>query len=97
KQKSDNCELCEREMELTFHHLIPRKMHDRQVIKKQFDKFYLIDYGCWVCEDCHRQIHRIFNHIELAQTYNTIEKIKAHVEVNKFLLWVSKQSKRVKR
>ena len=41
--------------------------------------------------------HRKINHHDLALEYNTIDKLLTHPEINKFVKWVSKQYKKVKR
>ena len=95
--KPNNCELCRRELELTFHHLIPKKMHNKRPIKRKFEPEYLNSYGIWICEDCHKMIHRTLKHNELAFIFNTKEKLLEQEEIKKFVDWVSKQDKRVKR
>ena len=95
--KTDFCELCEREVELTFHHLIPKKMHNKRPIKRRYEPDFLHEYGIWVCGDCHKMIHRTFDHKELAFIYNSKEKLIEHEGMAKFLDWVKKQDKKVKR
>ncbi len=81
------CELCEREMEeLTVHHLIPKQKNGR--------------YGPTIdiCSACHRQIHTLYDNKRLARELNTLEKLKAEPQMEKFISWVKKQKsdKRVK-
>lgn len=81
------CELCEREMdELTVHHLIPKQKNGRHGPT--------ID----ICSACHRQIHTLYDNKRLARELNTLEKLKAEPQMEKFLSWVKKQKsdKRVK-
>ena len=33
----EHCELCQRERELTFHHLIPKKVHRRAFFRRTYD------------------------------------------------------------
>jgi hypothetical protein len=40
---------------------------------------------------CHNKVHSLFNEKELARTYNTLEKILAQEEVQKFVAWVKKK------
>lgn len=94
--KDEICATCRRERETTFHHLIPKKMHRKRVVQEQFSKEELMHTGIWVCRDCHKEIHRIFSHQELAETYNSLQALLNHDRFNSFLNWVKKQSKSVK-
>jgi hypothetical protein len=40
---------------------------------------------------CHNKVHSLFNEKELARTYNTLEKILAQEDVQKFVAWVKKK------
>lgn len=37
---------------------------------------------------CHRQIHALFTETQLARHYSTVEALKAHPEIAKFVAWV---------
>ncbi|WP_157871842.1 hypothetical protein [Gloeothece verrucosa] len=79
------CPLCEREMKrLTVHHLVPRQA----VKRKKAEAGPTID----ICSACHHQIHTLFSNIELAQHLNTLEKLKNAPQMEKFLLWLKKQT-----
>ena len=94
----DKCELCEREdMELTFHHLIPKCQHGKKSIKKMFDREEMQTRGIDVCRDCHPMIHKFISNKDLARKYNTKEVLLEHEEIAKFVEWVSKQRKKAKR
>ncbi|MGI8314480.1 HNH endonuclease [Halobacillus mangrovi] len=74
------CDLCERSpVTTTEHHLIPRQ------------------YGgvegptVLLCSACHRQIHALFTNEELAAFYHTLERLKDHPDVRKYIKWVKKQ------
>ncbi|HEY9798748.1 MAG TPA: HNH endonuclease [Leptolyngbyaceae cyanobacterium] len=78
------CELCQREMDkLTVHHLVPRQNTKR---KKQ-DPGETVN----ICSACHRQIHTLFDNKLLAKELNTLEKLSAEPQMEKFLMWVRKQ------
>lgn len=78
------CQLCEREMSrLTVHHLIPRQA----VKRKKSDPGPTVE----ICHPCHQQIHSLFSNIELAQSLNTLEKLKEDPNMKKFLGWITKQ------
>jgi hypothetical protein len=93
----ENCELCDREKELTFHHLIPKCQHSKKSIKKIFDKKEMQTRGLDLCGDCHPMIHKFIKNKDMARTYNTKEMLLSHEEVAKFVTWVSKQNKKAKR
>ena len=69
---------------LSIHHLIPRQYTKR----KKAAAGQTID----ICSACHRQIHAFFENKRLAQELNTIETLKNEPQMQKFLLWVSKQN-----
>lgn len=84
------CCLCKRETDLTFHHLIPRKVHRRAYFKKNFSKLEL-NTGIDVCRQCHRGIHKTYNEMELAKQFNSIDKIMIDPVLSKHVSWVAKQ------
>ena len=75
------CTLCEREIPEEYrgkHHLTPRaKGGDETII---------------VCTDCGNQIHMLFTNNELRDLYNTVESLKAHPAMRKWIKWVQKKS-----
>jgi hypothetical protein len=40
---------------------------------------------------CHSEIHARFTEAELAREYHTVEALRAHPEMAKFLAWVAKR------
>ena len=91
-----NCELCNREKQLTFHHLIPKKNHKINYIKKKYSSININTYGINICRDCHKMIHKLIPHKSLALEYNSKEKLQNHSDLKKFILWVKTQTKKVK-
>ena len=89
-------ELCQRDKKLTFHHLIPKKNHKIKHIQKRFLSFDLNTYGIMTCIDCHKMIHKLIPHKLLALEYNSKEKLINHPELEKFIIWVRLQTKKVK-
>lgn len=73
EDEEDKCEMCEREMRLTRHHLIPKLMHARYKAKG-FTREEL-NTCALICRVCHSAVHHFFSGKELAQKYNTIEKL----------------------
>lgn len=91
------CELCEREVSTTSHHLIPRQVHSKNWCKRMFTREETKTRRADLCRDCHPMVHQYFSHAELGRTYNTVEMLLTHEKVIKFVTWVSKQHKKAKR
>ena len=87
------CELCQRDRRLTFHHLIPATLHSNRWFKKNFTREEM-EQGVLLCTDCHAAVHRFISHKDLARDWNTLEKLRAHPDVEKFVGWVSRQQGR---
>ena len=92
-QAPDRCSLCGRVTKLgtNEHHLIPRTLHSNKWFKKRFSREDLrrtID----VCRDCHGAIHRLVpDEKELGRFYNTLESLRTHETIAKFVAWIRKQ------
>jgi len=71
------CPLCERPIPPGAgdeHHLVPRSRGGRQT--------------ALLHRICHRQLHALFSETELARDYASVEALKAHPDVARFLEWV---------
>ena len=92
------CVLCERDLILTYHHLIPKLMHKRRWVKELYTTEQLQE-GIWVCKPCHSAIHRFIPHGELARTFHTVDQLLTHEDLGRFVRWSSKQrrTKKVRR
>lgn len=44
-----------------------------------------------LCIPCHKQIHALFTNEELAMNLSTVEMLKQHPDIQKFLKWIKKQ------
>jgi 5-methylcytosine-specific restriction endonuclease McrA len=79
KTITEKCSLCNRPFgkHIEEHHLIPKTFKGKDLIKLH--------------PACHRQIHIILSERELANYYNTIEKLLEHTEIQKFVKWISKK------
>lgn len=84
------CPLCERETFLTFHHLIPKKMHRRTFFKKHYSKSELAA-GINICRQCHIGLHKRFSEMELAKRLNNLSAIQNQPALMDYFKWVSKQ------
>jgi len=93
REKYGECPLCGRECWLTFHHLIPLKMHRRTFFKKNFTKQELHD-GIDICRECHDGIHDRFDEITLGKEFPTLDALKNHDELKRHYAWAAKQKVR---
>lgn len=84
------CQLCDCERPLTFHHLIPRKMHRRKHFRSHYDKEQL-NSGVMVCRYCHNAIHRLYDEMTLAKEFASLEQLLADDAVQKHIAWVKKK------
>lgn len=85
------CELCDRENELTFHHLIPVCLHRNKWFKKNFTSEEF-KKGINICEDdCHKEIHKFIPEKEMGKFYNTKEKLLEHPKVSNYVKWIKKR------
>jgi len=90
KNKNGVCCCCERETALTFHHLIPRKVHRRAHFKKHYSKEQL-QSGIMICRTCHSGIHKRFDEMSLAKEFSSLAELKRNKELIRFFDWVAKQ------
>ncbi|GGD17656.1 HNH endonuclease [Pontibacillus salipaludis] len=78
--QQESCELCGRgPIETTEHHLVPRQYGGAEGPTAE------------LCKACHKQIHALFTNAELAGFYNTIERLRDHPDMEKYIKWVKKQ------
>jgi hypothetical protein len=71
------CPLCERPIplaQLDAHHLVPKSRGGVQTVNLH--------------RICHRQIHALLTEVELERLYSSIERLKAHPEIARFIEWV---------
>ena len=86
--KSGACELCGRIVQrLTRHHLVPRTRHKNKRNKKTFDRRE-IHRTVGLCSPCHRHVHVSIPNKDLEREYNTLEALKVHPDVERFVEWV---------
>ncbi|MEQ8858989.1 MAG: hypothetical protein RIC56_10095 [Pseudomonadales bacterium] len=85
-----DCPFCRRHVPLTFHHLIPRKVHRRRTFQKGFSKA-LLGRGVAVCRDCHDGIHDRYDEMRLAREFATPEALAADTDLQRHFAWVARQ------
>jgi hypothetical protein len=84
------CEICGRDwINLSYHHLIPRMVHDK-VVKRGWHREDELQNVAWLCGACHRFVHRFRGHEELAREYFTVERLLEAEEVRAFAAWVGR-------
>jgi heterodisulfide reductase subunit C len=82
------CELCGRAEELTRHHLIPKSRHRKARTRRHFSKDEMRTRLIWICWPCHKNLHRCLTEQEMAENYHSLEELKEHPEVGKFIRWI---------
>jgi 5-methylcytosine-specific restriction endonuclease McrA len=87
------CPCCGREVALTFHHLIPRKVHRRPRFRKNFDR-ELLNRGMFLCRRCHNGIHKRYDEMTLARDFSTPEALLTDPDLQRHFNWVAKQRER---
>jgi 5-methylcytosine-specific restriction endonuclease McrA len=88
--RPEACALCLRKVALTFHHLIPKKVHRRTYFRKHVSRDVLAQ-GIYVCRKCHSGIHQVYDEMLLAKEFNTLQKLSASQELARHVAWVSRQ------
>lgn len=88
------CPLCARRARLTFHHLIPRKMHRRSYYKKHYSR-EVLNQGVAICRQCHDGIHRFYTEMELAKQLYSLALLQQDEKLSRYFEWVGKQSIKV--
>ncbi len=89
--KTGSCALCERDAPLTFHHLIPKKVHRRPRFAKRYTRDELAA-GIDVCRLCHKAIHRFHDEMTLARDYSTLDALRGDERILRHVAWASRQS-----
>ncbi|KAG6827094.1 hypothetical protein H0H92_013226 [Tricholoma furcatifolium] len=90
------CEICEREVPLTYHHLIPRSTHAK-VLKKKWHPESMLNSVAWLCRPCHSAVHHVATNEELAREYFTVELLLEREDILKWRNYACKQRFGVRR
>lgn len=86
---SDTCELCGRKVpNITRHHLIPQTRHKNKRNKKQFDREDVKSRIALLCRPCHSHVHKTLCNKDLEREFNTIETLRQHPDISKFVAWI---------
>lgn len=84
------CALCQRQCALTYHHLIPRKLHRRTFFKKHVAKVQL-QAGIHICRPCHSGLHKLYDEQHLGKNLNTLQALQEDPAIARHVAWVAKQ------
>ena len=87
------CPFCARRTRLTFHHLIPKKLHRRTRFKKHYSREEL-NRGIDICRACHDGIHARYDEMRLYQDFREPAALVADTELKKHFDWVARQKVR---
>lgn len=90
RQLNEYCELCRQKRDLTFHHLIPRKLHRRKGFKKNFDRETL-NQGIYVCRLCHKGLHKLYDELTLARLFRDRHSMINDAAIAKHIQWSARQ------
>ncbi|CAK7567467.1 MAG: hypothetical protein SEPTF4163_005432 [Sporothrix epigloea] len=90
RDQTDGCEICGRDwLPLSYHHLIPRFVHAK-VVKRGWHRADELQNVAWLCNACHRRVHRFANHEDLARYYYTVERLLVEPEIQRYAVWASR-------
>ena len=84
------CPCCRRTVDLTFHHLVPKKLHRRPHYRKRFSRQQLA-LGIYVCRACHDGIHDRYDEQTLARLFTEPAKLLGDASLRRHFDWVSRQ------
>ena len=84
------CEICERFVRLTRHHVYPREVH--KSYRKKGHDVDLLNTTIAICRMCHSTIHRFFTNEELAARYHSVTLLLSDERFFRYARWASAQS-----
>ncbi|KAJ9666412.1 hypothetical protein H2201_003334 [Coniosporium apollinis] len=88
--RASACEICERDwIPLTYHHLIPKSVHER-VLKRGWHDESVLNSVAWLCRACHSFVHGIAGNEELAKDWYTVERLRGREDVQRWARWVGR-------
>ena len=90
RTRVEDCPFCSRHLALTFHHLIPRKLHRRNAFRRRFSREQL-GRGIYICRDCHDAIHERYSEIELAKRFYSPQALSDDPGLTRHFCWLGRQ------
>lgn len=94
RREAGPCPFCGRRLALTFHHLIPKKVHRRSRYRRRFSREELA-LGIYLCRDCHDGIHATYSEVELAEALSSPEALASDSVLARHFTWVGRQRRRL--
>ncbi|KAF8710129.1 hypothetical protein AX14_013426 [Amanita brunnescens Koide BX004] len=94
--RTTECEICEREVPLTYHHLIPRSTHEK-ARKRKWHPESMLDSVAWLCRPCHTTVHHVARNDDLAQNYYTIDLLLQREDIRRWRNYASRKRFGVRR
>jgi hypothetical protein len=74
---------------LTRHHLIPRSQYQQRAVRPRFSQEEMTTWVVWLCLPRHGYVHAVFTERELASERNSVETLRAHPEIRRFVGWLA--------
>ncbi|KAK9840340.1 hypothetical protein WJX74_007883 [Apatococcus lobatus] len=88
-----SCEMCERLMPLTVHHLYPREIQKKFLKRGLMTDAHRLQKAS-ICRQCHNTIHRLYENEHLALNLNSIDKLLQEDDIQKWVIYARKQKSR---
>ncbi len=85
------CVLCGQPAHLTFHHLVPKRVHAKPWARQRYALEVLRTRGIWVCRSCHSFLHRQFDERTLGERLDSLEALRAEPSIARHIDWASRQ------
>jgi hypothetical protein len=89
------CTLCGQPLPLSFHHLIPRKVHAQRWVRLRHDAARLDHDGIWICRPCHDFLHGNFSERELGERLHTLDRLQAEPLIARHIAWAARQKRKL--
>lgn len=87
--RTGSCELCGRaQIELTRHHLVPRRERRKTRVRRSFADIDLRTHLALLCRPCHKFLHALLTEKQLADGFSTLDQLRAHPDVQRFVTWL---------
>lgn len=94
--RTEECEICNRVVPLTYHHLIPRSTHQK-VLKRKWHPESRLNAVAWLCRPCHSAVHKSASNEDLAREYYTVELLMQTESIQRWAAYASRQRWGVRR
>lgn len=85
------CALCGVADHLSFHHLVPRRVHRKRWVLARYSRDTLRQHGIWICRLCHDFLHRQFDEHTLAREFDRLDLLLANEAVQRHVRWAARQ------